>query len=207
VAGRRSSAKILFIAGDRGGSQVNQLQIPREYHAIQGSLHACKHRELIALANPILGATRERLAEAYREQPTVVHFAGHGDSRSLSIIQDQGVLASDVPLDADQFIEVLAAMKENVRLCVLNACASLDLARRLVTEGVVDFAVAWPATVPDSAAIAFSRAFYGALGDGRSIREAVAVGRIACGTGNEPVLLPEDNSKAAVSIIEEGDEG
>lgn len=206
VADRRSSAKILFIAGDRGGSQVNQLQIPREYHAIQGSLHACKHRELVALANPILGATRERLALAYRERPTVVHFAGHGDGRSLSIIQDHGVLASDTPLDADQFIEVLGAMKEHVQLCVLNACASVDLARRLVNEGVVDFAVAWPATVPDSAAIAFSGAFYGALGDGLSIREAVAVGRIACGSGDEPVLLAEDDSKSGMPIIEEGDE-
>ena len=62
----RTSATILFIAGDRG---LNQLQVPNEYDAIQGALHACKHRDIISLGNPILAATRGKLAEAYRQRP------------------------------------------------------------------------------------------------------------------------------------------
>src|SRR5437867_6410733 len=84
TAADAGSATVLFIAGDRGGSQVNQLQIPTEYHEIQTALRGSEYRGVIALANPILGATRERLAEAYRERPTIVHFAGHGNDRSLS---------------------------------------------------------------------------------------------------------------------------
>jgi len=201
---RRSSVRVLFIAGDRGGSRVNQLQIPNEYHAIQASLHACKHRDVIALANPIFGATRERLALAYRERPTIVHFAGHGDERSLSIIKDLGVLANETPLDANQLCELLRTIRDHVRLCILNACGSAELAQQLVDEGVVNFAVGWSAKVSDSEAIAFSRALYGALGDGRSISDAVSVARVASGTGNEPLLVAAEDSGTDVPLVEEG---
>jgi len=199
--------RILFIAGDRGGSQVNQLQIPKEYHAIQDSLHACQHRDVIALANPIMGATRERLALAYRERPTVVHFAGHGDDRSLSIIEDQKLLASGTPMDASQFCNMLRTMQERVRLCVLNVCASANLAPLLVDRDAVDFAVGWPSKVSDSAAIAFCSALYAALGDGRGISDAVSVARVACGGGNEPVLVTTGHSGTDVLIVEEEDKG
>lgn len=202
IAERRPSMRILFIAGDRGGSQVNQLQIPREYNAIQDSLHACKHRDVIALANPILGATRERLALAYRERPTVVHFAGHGDARSLSIIEDQKVLASQTPMDASQFCDILRTMQERVRLCVLNVCTSANLAHQLVNTDAVDFAVGWSAKVSDSAAIAFSSALYAALGDGRGISDAVSVARVASGGGTEPVLVAAGHSSTDVLIFD-----
>ncbi len=206
VAEGRSSVRVLFIAGDRGGSQHSQLQIPREYHAIQSALRACEHRDVIALANPILAATRERLAEAYRERPAVVHFAGHGNDRSLSIIEDHRLLANETPLDTDHLCDLLRTMQVRVRLCVLNACMSVDLAQRLVDEGAVDFAVGWPAEVSDSAAIAFSTGLYGALGDGRSIGDAVSIGRVACGIGNKPVLVAADHSDTDVLVVGEGDE-
>lgn len=206
VAEARSSVRVLFIAGDRGGSQGSQLQIPREYHAIQSALRACKHRDVIALANPILAATRERLAEAYRERAAVVHFAGHGNDRSLSIIEDHGLLANETPLDADHLCDMLRTMQERVRLCVLNACVSVEMAQRLVDAGAVDYAVGWPAEVSDSAAIALSRALYGALGDGRSIVDAVALARLAAGTGDQPVLVAAAQSDTDVLVVGEGDE-
>lgn len=206
VAEARSSVRVLFIAGDRGGSQHSQLQTPNEYHAIQSALRACEHRDVFALANPILAATRERLGEAYRERPAVVHFAGHGNDRSLSIIEDHGLLANEAPLDANYLCDLLRTMQERVRLCVLNACASVELAERLVDAGAVDCAIGWPAKVPDSAAIAFSRALYGALGDGYSICAAVTVARLASGTGDQPVLVAADRSDAEVLVVEEGDE-
>jgi hypothetical protein len=206
VADGRTSLRILFIMGDRGGSQINQIQPHKEYHAIQDALHACKHRDVIALSNPILGATRERLALAYRERPTVVHFAGHGDDRSLSIIDDHGLLANETPLDANQLCNMLRTMTEPVRLFVLNACASLELAKQLVDTGVVGSAVGWHAKVSDSAAIAFSSAFYAALGDGRSLGESVNLGRLACGTMDEPVLVATDPSDTDVLVVRQGDE-
>lgn len=200
---RRSSVNILFVAGDRGGSQVNQLQIPNEFHAIQTALRACKHREVVALTNPILGATRARLAEAYHERPTIFHFAGHGNDRSLSIIDDHGAVANEVPLNLQELCAVFKTMQEKVRLCVLNSCISSGVAQLLVDDGVVDFAIGWPGKVNDSAAIAFSRAFYGAIGHGRALGESFEVGKVACGIKQEPVLCVRDNVSSTVSFVEE----
>ncbi len=97
-------------------------------------------------------------------------------------------------------------MQERVRLFVLNACASLELARQLVDADVVDYAIGWSAKVSDSAAIAFSAALFGALGDGRSIGDAVTVARLASGTGDEPKLVPADQSDTDVLVVGEGDE-
>ena len=205
VAAIRSSVGVLFIAGDRGGSQVNQLKIPNEFHAIQTALHGCKNRDVIALTVPILGATRGRLAEAYRQQPAIVHFAGHGDDRSLSIIEDGGSLANEIPLSADGLCEVLQSMEKRIRLCVLNACASAELARRIVHASTADHAVGWPGKISDSAAIAFSTALYGALGDGRDIADAVDVAKVACAPDCFPVLVTREGSDAHIPVIGERD--
>jgi len=101
---------------------------------------------------------------------------------------------------------MLRTMQERVRLCVLNACVSMELAQQLVDGGAVDCAVGWRRDVSDSAAIAFSAALYGALGDGRNIRDAVAVARVACGTGDQPVLVAADQSDTEVLVVGEGDE-
>ena len=179
--GKRTSVRVLFIVGDRGGSQGNQLQTTKEYDAIKSALRGCQHRDVIALANPIFGATREKVAVAYRERPAIVHFAGHGNDRSVSIIKDHGFVANETPLDGGQLCEVLGTMEQRVMLCVLNACMSEALARELVAAGVVQHAIGWPCKISDSVAIAFSGALYSALGDGRSVRDAVDVATVASG--------------------------
>ena len=193
-ADSRNSVKILFIAGDRGGSQLNQIQTPNEYHAIQDALRASEHRNSIYLGDSILAATRERLAYAYRHRPKIVHFAGHGNERSLSIIEDHHLLASEAAFTAEEFLTVLKTMKEDVVLCVLNACESEGLARELVGEGGTEYAVGWPSKVSDSTAITFSRVLYGALGDGQTMRAAFNSAKVACGPREVPVLIPGENA-------------
>jgi hypothetical protein len=187
---------VLFIAGDRGGTQLNQIQTPSEYHAIQDALLGSKHRDAIALCSPILVATRDRLAMAYRQRPDVIHFAGHGNDRALAIIEDRGLLASTVALDASEFGRILQNMQNPILLCVLNACDSMTLANSLIAGGKVQNAVGWEGRVSDSVAIAFSRALYGALGDGRSVTDAVAVAAAASGAGDAPKLVTGPNSTA-----------
>ena len=204
-AGDRNSVTILFIAGDRGGSHLNQIQMPNEYHAIQEALRASEHRDLISLGPPILAATRERLAHAYRMSPKIVHFVGHGNERSLSIIEDHHLLANETALSVEEFSTILRMMKEPVMLCVLNACESEGLASDLVGAGVVEYAVGWPSNVSDSTAIAFSQALYGAVGDGRTMREAVDIAKGACGPQAVPVLMRRET--AAEGPLVGGGEG
>ena len=187
-ADSRNSVTILFIAGDRGGFQSNQLQTSDEYDAIQDALRASEYRDSISLGKPILAATRKKLAHAYRHRPQIVHFAGHGNERKLSIIETYHGSAYETALSAEELCEVLRTM--DVTLCVLNACESEGIARHLVDAGTVEYAVGWPNKVSDSTAIALSRSLYEALGDGQTMCAAFnsAKGRVraARGAGAHP---------------------
>jgi hypothetical protein len=181
-----NSIPILFIAGDRGGGQRNQIQIPRELEAIQSALRACKHRDAMSLATPILAATHKKIAEAYRQRPLILHFAGHGDQRALSVIQEQGDLVTVVPLEATSLVQIVKQFPERIRICILNACNSGDIAKHLVDNDAVDAAIGWPSKITDSAAIHFSSTLYGALGDGIPLVKSWRLASEACGV--EPEL-------------------
>lgn len=198
------SIPILFVAGDRGGSQRNQIQVPREFEAIQNALRACQHRDAMSLATPILAATHEKIAEAYRQRPTILHFAGHGDQRTLSVIQDQGALVTEIPLEAASLVKILANFPERIRLCVLNACDSGPIAQRLVQDGAVDAAVGWPSRVADSAAITFSSTLYGCLGDGIPLANAVRLAAEACQV--EPVIYSAASVNLEQSMFVKGND-
>ena len=61
----RASVRILFVAGDRGGSQVNQLKIPNEYHAIQTASRRSKHKDVVDV-RPLLGVHRQHASDQAR---------------------------------------------------------------------------------------------------------------------------------------------
>lgn len=183
---------ILFIAGDRGGSQHSQIQIPREFDSIQNALRACAHRDAISLATPILAATFQKLVEAYRYRPGILHFAGHGDDRSISFISDRGLLVTETPLVADRIASILANFPERVRLCVLNTCNSKSVAERLVKAHATEAAIGWPSKVRDSEAISFSATFYGCLGDGVPLEKSIVLASQSFDSNNTPVLFTGD---------------
>ena len=184
----RSSVTIVFVAGDRGGSTRNQLQTPKELDSIKTALQGCKYRDVFNLAIPILGATRQKLVAAYRDRPAILHFAGHGDDRSLSLILDHGLVASQTPMIAEHLAEILRNFQTRVRLCVLNACASASAAKLLVDKQVVDAAVGWTAKVTDAAAIKFSETLYGCLGEGLALSQSIALAAQSCDSGETPSL-------------------
>jgi hypothetical protein len=163
---------IQFIAGDRGGSQQSQVQAPREYREIRDALDASSFRSHLSLTSPIHAATAFEISIAYRQHPKILHFAGHGDDRSLSVIQDRGTLVTARPLTADQLQTILQNFPQRVGVCVLNTCDSLSIATPLTSSGTVDIAIAWQGKVPDAVAVEFSRVLYRHLGEGISFLQA-----------------------------------
>ena len=144
----------------------------------------------------------------------VLHFVGHGgyddetDEGLLVLVGSDG-RADYVP--ASRLADLLDEAEPTPRLVVLNSCESgatshTDLfsgtAAALVRSGIHAVA-AMQFAITDTAAIAFSRAFYTALANGRPVGEAVRSGRIGIlGTGRDtlewvtPVLyLRGDDTK------------
>jgi len=185
---KKDPVTVLFIAGDRGGGQSNQLQVPREHKAINEAIQSSTFRDSLKPAQPIFGVTVQQLALAYGERPSILHFAGHGNDRSLSFILDHGVIASNTALVDEQLAAIIRQFPNRVRLCVLNTCSSASVAEHLVASDAVDAAMGWPTRLTDSVAIAFSGTLYKCLGDGLELLRSVTLAGESSGSTEKPVL-------------------
>ncbi len=108
-----------------------------------------------------------------RHKPHVVHFSGHGAASGIALTGSDGT-GRLVPPDA--LANIFRALKDNVRVVLLNACDSAPQAEAIVSE--IDCAVGMSDEIDDEAAIAFSAAFYEALGYGQSVQTAFDLGLV-----------------------------
>jgi len=141
------------------------------------------------------------IVAAYRDRPAILHFAGHGDDRSLSLILDQGLVASQTPVIAEQLATILGAFPNRIRLCVLNTCASASVAQHIVDAHVVDAAVGWPTQLADATAIAFSGALYRCLGDGLALSQSVTLAAQSCSLEEMPMLYTDESVDRDMSFV------
>lgn len=141
--------------------------------------------QVTAIDEPI--SATELLEVVRRVRPHVLHFAGHGvyDERTgragLLLVRKGagGSLEAEVAY-ADALAMVLSGSP--VRLAFFNACDSGSAAggvAQAVVRAAVPMAVGMQATIPDAAAMSFSRMFYRALADGWTVEAAVVEGRRA----------------------------
>ena len=101
-------------------------------------------------------------------RPKVVQFSGHGDPTGQLIFVDEA--GYPAPISASALRAVFAALKDNVRLVILNACYTTEQAGAI--GEVVDCIISMSDALSDKAAIAFIASFYRALGFGRSLQNA-----------------------------------
>ena len=124
-------------------------------------------------------------------KPLIVHFSGHGSSigpsvydnqhrpglpRDIEIAGDTGICLQDER--CSQYVtgraltKMIASAAPSARVVVLNACFSDGVAESLCEA--VDCVVSMSGAVDDDAARSFAVGFYRALGNCRSVGNAVA---------------------------------
>ena len=107
----------------------------------------------------------------------IVHFIGHGteiDGRGFLVLENEDLTARQV--DNQAIADLFAG--RGIRLAVLNACESADLADKLVRKGV-PAVVAMQYSILDASATGFAFAFYQALASGRAIDQSLTEARLA----------------------------
>jgi len=184
--------KALFFAASPVGS--SGLMVEEEIRAITKKIRASDYRDSIELV--LAPATQpDDLIEALNQhKPQIVHFSAHGKPTGEILLLDKvGGLPKAVKSNAIR--ELFKTMKDNIRVVLLNACYSKVQARAIVK--VIDCAIGIKTPITNHAAIAFAASFYGALGFGRSVKEAYEQGRAAIllegiDTRNIPELLVKE---------------
>ena len=113
----------------------------------------------------------------------IVHFTGHGtevDGRGYLVLENEDLTANRV--DNQAIADLFAG--RGIRLVVLSACESADLADRLVRKGV-PAVVAMQYSILDSSATGFGYSFYQALAGGRAIDLSLTEARLAMRNARE----------------------
>ncbi|MGR7812092.1 CHAT domain-containing protein [Lacinutrix undariae] len=179
--------KILFL----GASPIDEvrLRLDEELRDIEIGLKMATLRESFDLKSKWAITTKSLQQAMLDENPTIVHFSGHGHVTGIAV---EDSLGNSKLIENNAIGGLFDLFKENIKCVVLNSCYSESQAREIAKH--IPFVIGMKKSVNDKAAIAFSVGFYSALGAGKDIKFAFKMGTVAIQmegiSGNDiPVLL------------------
>lgn len=155
--------RILFMAANP--VTTSPLDLEEELRSVEMELRGVKYRDQITFSARHAVRPDDLLRYVRSEQPTVIHFSGHGSSKGIVLRSDDGGYTEVSGQSLRRFLD-----GRGVGLLVLNACYTKVQADHVA--GVVEAVVGTTDAVGDEAARRFTVAFYRGLGDGLSIKEA-----------------------------------
>ena len=149
-----------------------KLALDEVIREITSKIRAANHRDSIDLISACVAWPDDLLQLLNQYRPQIVHFSGHGSNSCKIILTDNNGVSKAV----SRAIQALfAALKDNVRVVVIDACYSREQAEAITR--VIDCAVVMSDSIEYKAAITFATSSYKAIGFGCSIREAFDQGR------------------------------
>ena len=187
------TVRILFLAADPYDEARTAHDL--EFREIERRLRECTYREAFRTIKAGAIQRRDFVEALHREQPEIVHFAGHGTSEGLLLLDESGRAK---PIDTDRLVDILDTLAGSVQLVFLNACFSASQAEAIKEH--VDFVIAMGSEIGRQEAISFSSQFYWAIGMGMSVSDAFRLARAALDNddgqaGGEPQLLVREGAK------------
>lgn len=179
---------ILFLAANLDGT--SQLALDQEYAAIESELRMAPNREDFELCSRWAFGVDEMARHLMELQPTIIHFSGHGacsrptnggcasNTRDVAMAAPgnagiclRGEHGEAQVVTAEAMATLIGSCVEAARLVVLNSCHSDAQVDELCA--VVDCAIGMPRAIRDDGARSFSVGFYRALGNRRSVGQAL----------------------------------
>ena len=179
--------KVLFLASNP--TSTDRLALDEEARDIEAKIRASTHRDAITLRTRWAVRTDDLLQALNEDHPVIVHFSGHGAGAGI-VLQDSD--GSSKIVKSDALKRLFTALKDNIRVVILNACETGEQASAI--SEVIDCVVYMEDSIGDVAARKFAASFYSAIGFGRSVRNAFDQGLTAIaiedlGAEDAPKLL------------------
>jgi GTPase SAR1 family protein len=165
---RPNKVRILLLAANPVSTSA--LDLEEELRALRRELEMTKFRDDISISAHIAARPDDLVRFVRSEQPSIVHFSGHGTKAGIVLRSDTSPSITEVSGQAlTRFFK-----DRGVKLVVLNSCYTEPHAQQIVES--VDAVVGTSDTLDDVAARLFSVAFYRGIGNGLSIKEALRDG-------------------------------
>lgn len=167
----RRTMKITFLASNPIPSC--RLALDEEARLIAEKVRDARHRDLVTFRTRWAVRPGDLQQALLEDEPMVVHFSGHGGG-AVGIVLHSQDQSEERLVAEDALAGLFRALKDNIRVVVLNACYSEVQAKAIVKE--IDFVIGMSDSVGDEAARVFAAAFYRALAFGRSVQSAFDLG-------------------------------
>jgi hypothetical protein len=137
---------------------ADRLRLDQESRDLKEQLRLVENpKQNITVAQAWAVRTDQVQMELLNNTPTILHFSGHGDTGILYFEDKDGNAA---PVSGVAISE-LVKLSGTVECVIMNACFSESIANQLAPH--VKAVIGCKVSIGDSAAIAFSKAFYRAL--------------------------------------------
>lgn len=163
--------KILILASNP--TFQSPLNIDLEVRHIQLGLRGAKYSYQYRIEQRWAVQISDLRQSLLDEEPTILHFCGHGSQQGQLLFEDQNRVSKPVPGPA--LAELFSFFSKNLQCVLLNACYSAEQAKAISRH--IPYVIGMRQRIGDSTALQFSRGFYDALGAGRNFEEAFHFGR------------------------------
>lgn len=165
--------RVLFLAADP--TDYDELDLGKEATLVEDALAARRVRDRVRV-DTLWSVTADALIKGLlRYKPHVLHYVGHGSEQGEPVLR--GPEGQGVPVTQRALARLLRNAGGSIQVIVLNACYTAAVAQELVDE--VPVVVGMRHAVLDSAALAFAEFFYRAVAEGKDVRAAFELGRVA----------------------------
>lgn len=166
----RKKTAILFLASNP--LDTTRLRLDEESRLIGRALKESPSGESFEITQEWAVQVSDIQDHFLRHRPSIVHFSGHGNSKSEIALQDEQGRTKTVAPSA--IAELFLLLGSDIQCVVLNACYSEAQAEAIAHS--VECVIGVPGPLSDSAALNFSQAFYRALGYGSDLETAFRLG-------------------------------
>src|SRR6266487_66093 len=161
---------LLIFANPR---DTEPLQLAREERAIRNAIISSRYHDQIKITS-LPAATVDDLHRVLLEDTfQIIHFAGHGTIDSIIMEDEQG---RSYPVPHQHLVSLFTSQALSLRCLIFTAMYTVSLGEQLSSS--IPLTIAIKNAITDRGALEFSKAFYRAIGAGKSIENAYQEGCI-----------------------------
>lgn len=148
------------------------LKLNREIRDLEEQLKLAKYRDEFEFLRKDAVRWDDFQRNILEIKPRIVHFSGHGTgAEGLVLEKDKG---QTFLISTEVLSDLFNQVSSHVECVLLNACYSEEQAQAISQH--INYVIGMSQAIQDTAAIAFTKGFYLALGAGESIEGAYATG-------------------------------
>jgi len=176
----RQDIVILFVSSDP--KDTSRLSIQQEQKTIKATLERTKFASIYKVEFQPSCELDNLQSALLKHRPQIIQFSGHGTEEGLCFEDEWQKVKIVKP---DNLANLLALAKEDgLQVVVLNACMTSDQVDSVTSK--IPYVIAMNGLVGDSEAIGFTKTFYNALGEGKTVVKAFNQALAKCDFEDHP---------------------